>query len=114
MDRIKKYKNILKKILEKQTKITIANMPNVKSKLFIDAAKENYILLDMGWHEDEFIHDIVYHFEIKQDKIYGYKNITDFDIVAELVENGIDKNDFIFSILNESNDTSNPQLEEAA
>lgn len=114
MNKPKKYRKILKDVLKKQAKITIANMPNVKSKLFVDAAKENYILLDMGWHEDEFVHDIVYHFEIKKGKIYGYKNITDFDIVGKLVENGINKNDFVFTVLNEPEDVQNEQLEEAA
>jgi len=114
MDKIKKYQNILKKTLEKQANINIANMPKVKSTLIIDKDKKHYILLDIGWNNDEFIHDWVFHFELKGSKIYGHKNMTDFDIVAALIENGIDKKDIIISVLEEPTNLSESQLGEAA
>jgi len=114
MDRIKKYQKILKKTFERHAKINIANMPNVKSEIIIDEDKKHFILFDIGWHEDEFIHDCIFHFELKEGKVHGHKNTTDFDIIQELVENGIDKKDIIITILEEADSISETQLGEAA
>lgn len=114
MDKLKKYQKILKNTLAQQAKVSIANMPLVKSKLFIDETKANYFLFDIGWHQEEFIHDCIYHFEIINGKIRGYKNITDFDIISTLIENGIDKNDIIFEFLEDFGEHQNEVLGEAA
>jgi len=114
MDRIKKYQEILKKTFVEHTKISIANMPNVKSELIINEAKTHFILIDIGWHEEEFIHDWVFHFELKDSKVYGHKNMTDFDIVGQLIKNGIAEKDIIITILEGTDSLSETQLGEAA
>lgn len=114
MDSVKKYQDILRKTLEAHTKISIANMPKVKSELIIDEGKKHFILIDIGWDKDEFIHDWVYHFELKNGKVYGHKNTTDFDIVGQLIKNGIAKKDIIISFLQEGQLDEETQLEEAA
>lgn len=89
-------------------------MPNVTSKIIIDKKKKHFILIDMGWCNLGFIHNWVFHIEVKNSKIHLHKNMTDFDIVEELVENGIDKDDFVFTMLNEPKDVYKAQLGEAA
>ncbi|MFK7982866.1 MAG: element excision factor XisI family protein [Saprospiraceae bacterium] len=95
MDKLKKHKKILTKVLERHAAIKIDNMPLVSSKLIIDEALNNFLVFDIGWHNKSFVHNIVFHFEIKEGKIYAYKNASDFDIIGELIEAGIPENEFI-------------------
>ena len=114
MDKINKYKKILKNSLNKHSKITFENMPLVKSEVIIDKTKNHYILMDMGWSNLGFIHKWVFHFEIKEGKLHLHKNMTDFDIIAELIENGIDKKDIVITILEGTDSLPTTQLGEAA
>jgi len=114
MDKIKKYRKILKDILVKHSKIKFENMPLVKSEVIIDADKKHFILMDIGWSNLGFIHKWVFHFEIKKDKIYLHKNSTDFDIIKALIENEIPKDDIVISVLEEPANLSEVQLGEAA
>jgi len=113
MDKLKKYRKILTKILERHAAIKIDNMPLVVSKLIIDKTQTNFLIFDIGWHKKSFVHNIVFHFEIKKGKIYAYKNATDFDIIGELIETGIPENEFIIPEL-ELSEQKNIPLEEAA
>jgi len=114
MDKIKKYKKIIRKVYLEMAKLQPENMPLVKSNIIIDKEERHFILMDMGWSQLGFIHNWVFHFEIKDGKVYGHKNMTDFDIVAELVENGIDKKDIVITVLEEPENLSEPQFGEAA
>ena len=114
MDKIKKYRKILKDILIRHSKIKFENMPLVKSEVIIDSNKRHFILMDMGWSNLGFIHKWVFHIEIKDGKVYLHKNMTDFDIVEALIENGINKQDIMISILEDPTKLSDTILEEAA
>ncbi len=114
MDKIKKYKKILKNILVKHSKINFENMPLVKSEVIIDTDKKHFILMDMGWSNLGFIHKWVFHFEVKNDKVYIHKNSTDFDIIKAVIENGIPKSDIVISVLEEPTNLSDAILGEAA
>lgn len=113
MDKLKNYRKILNKILQWHASIKIDNMPMVTSKLIVDKVENNFVVFDIGWHKKSFIHNIVFHFEIKEEKIYCYKNASDFDIIGELIESGIPESEFIIPELNLSK-PNNTQLGEAA
>ena len=114
MDKIKKYRKALKDILVRHSKIKFENMPLVKSEVIIDTNKRHFVLMDMGWSNLGFIHKWVFHLEIKEDKVYLHKNMTDFDIVEALIENGIKKTDIVISILEEPTNLSDTLFGEAA
>ena len=88
-------------------------MPLVASKLIIDKIQNNFLVFDIGWHKKSFIHNIVFHFEIKERKIYGYRNATDCDIIGEFIEAGIPENEFIIPGV-DLFEPKNTQLGEAA
>ena len=114
MDKINKYQKILEEVLREQSEGKSENMPLVKSKLIIDKKEQHFILMDMGWSQLGFIHNWVFHIEIKDQKVHLHKNMTDFDIVGTLIENGIAKEDIIITVLEEPSNLSESQLGEAA
>ena len=97
MEILTKYKHIIKEILEDFAKTTIANLPDVKTKLIIDKNDNHFILLDIGWQEDEFIHEWVFHIEIKEDKVWIHEDTTDANIAQMLIDAGIDESDIRIS-----------------
>lgn len=50
----------------------------------------------IGWRDKQFIHNTVFHFDIKaNDKIWIQANWTDVDIAADLVKRGVEKDDIV-------------------
>lgn len=101
MDKITKYKQILKKELERHATIRFANAPEIESRLLIDEGENNFLLMNVGWSNRRYHHGIVFHFEIKNEKVWLLKNNTDTDIGTKLSELGIPKSDIVLGFVNE-------------
>ena len=93
MDKIEKYKKIIQEELKYQATKTLYNAPNVKRQLIINAEKTDFILLSLGWDDDNFLHTILFHYQIKDNKVWLMKNNTNVLINQIMIENGIHKND---------------------
>lgn len=100
MEKAIKYQQIIRSVLEHHLQDAIANMPDVHSELIIDEAGHHFILVDMGWNDKKYIHDWVFHIEIKNDKIWIHEDLTDIGIAKELIENGIPESDIILAFAN--------------
>lgn len=92
-----KYSQIIKSKLNEIAQSSIANLPDLKTELIIDKNKNHYILLDMGWQDNEFIHEWVFHIEIKNDKVWVHEDMTDVNIAQELIDAGINASDIRIS-----------------
>lgn len=101
MDKLKSYKEIIKKELSTQASIPFANASNLQHHLIINKEETQFILLKLGWMNDIFKHGLIYHFQIKDNKVWLYKNNTDIDIGARLVKQGIPKSDIVLGFVSE-------------
>jgi len=101
MDKLKKYQTILKKELEKQAAVTFSNAPDIKFHLLINKAETEFALFKMGWIGEVHKHGIVFHFEIKEGKVYLHANSTNIEIGDILAEKGIPKSDIVIAFLAE-------------
>lgn len=95
MDKLKKYQDILVTYLSEYAKIKPANLPNVESHIIVDKDNKHFQLLQLGWQEEDYVFTVVLHFEIKDGKIWFQRNITDRDVVDELMEMGVEKQDIV-------------------
>ena len=95
MDKIKKYQNILVSYLEKYSKIIPANLPDIDSYVISDRKNNHFQLLQTGWQGSKYVFTVVFHFDIKEGKIWLQRNITEREIIDELAEMGVDKNDIV-------------------
>ena len=77
-------------------------------------AEKHFILMDIGWSDLGFIHNWVFHIEIKKEKIHLHKNMTDFNMVEALTDQGVPQSDIVISVLQEPTNLSDIQLGEAA
>jgi hypothetical protein len=86
MDRIKKYQENIIQFLEKYAQRKYANMPEVENQVIADLERNHFSLMSVGWHNDDFVHSCVFHFDIKDGKIWIQANWTEIDVAEKLVE----------------------------
>ena len=96
MDKIKKYGGLLTRWLEAYAeKSKLANMPEVKNKVIADWQNNSFQLLRIGWQNGRHVFSVVFHFDIINGKVWFQRNITEHDVVDELIELGIPPNDIV-------------------
>ena len=96
MEKIEKYQNIIIEWLEAFAKRSkLANMPNVENKVIIDKKNGSFQLLRIGWEGDRYVFSVVFHFDIKNGKVWFQRNITEYDVVDDLIEMGIPPSDIV-------------------
>lgn len=92
MDRLK-YREILQSIVNRHAKFQPAN-GNIQTHAVCDAENGDYMVVDSGWNEKgRRIYDVVIHFRLQDDKVSVERDNTDAEIVRELIEAGIAKDD---------------------
>ena len=77
-----------------------------RGEKIINKEETAFILVKAGWFKKEFTHGVVFHFEIKNDKVWLYQNSTDIDIGINLVEQGIPKSDIVLAFVSKLERTS--------
>lgn len=100
--KINKYQEVIISIIERFAEQKYANMPDVENQVLIDKKRHHYQLVSIGWHEENFIYDVVFHFDIKPDgKVWLQANWTDIDIGIEMIEKGIAEEDIVIGFVPE-------------
>lgn len=96
MDKVKKYQDILIAFLNNYAREgQIANMPEVETKVIADRENNSFQVLHIGWHGSQFVFSPIFHFDIKEGKIWFQCNNTEREVVDELMEMGVSKEDIV-------------------
>ena len=95
MDKIKKYQDILTNYLREYAKIKPANMPDIDSYVIADRDSNQFQLLQTGWQGNDYVFTVVFHFIIKDGKVWLHCNITEREVVDTLMEQGVPREDIV-------------------
>ncbi len=95
MDKIKKYQDLIIAYLQDYAKIKSANQLDVESYVIADRENNHFQLLRVGWEGELYIFTVVFHFDIKDGKIWFQCNITERDVVDEFMEQGVPPEDIV-------------------
>lgn len=96
MDKIKHYQKILTDWLTQYAEIKPANLPQTENHVVIDLDHGHFQLLREGWHNQQFVFNVVFHFHLKQDgKIWVLANNTDIPLDQEFASLHVPKEDLI-------------------
>ena len=106
MDKIKKYRRILKSVTEEHANIA-SPMNWVKSTAACDFGQNNYFLIDYDTREKK--HYIVFHLRLVDGKIFVEQDGVEYGIVDDLVMSGVSAKD-ISSIFQAAKQTENVSL----
>lgn len=99
MDRIKKYRTVIREFLTSEANKKISNAPDLERQLIIDKDENQFILMTIGWHEEVYKHYAVFHLQLKNNKIWLHQNNTDTDIGELFVKKGIAKSEIVLGFL---------------
>ena len=98
MEKIAKYQQAIKKILQEYGNRKF-RYQDLQSQIVADDKNGHYYLLRLGWDGDERIHNMVFHFDLINGKIWIQQNMTEIDLGEELVEMGVPKSDIVIGFL---------------
>ena len=94
MDRLALYRKCLQEFLRNYSSYGSKN-PDIETQLIFDTVNDRYLLLRTGWDNQRRIHNCIFHFDIKDDKIWIQENNTDIEVDKELEEMGILKKEIV-------------------
>jgi XisI protein len=95
MDKLLKFEKAILEFLENYSKGYNNSVDGLDTQLIVDPRGHHYQLLRVGWHDKKFVHFCVFHFDIKDNKIWVQVNETEEQIVDELVRRGISVVDIV-------------------
>jgi hypothetical protein len=95
MDKIEKYRHIIRSLLEEYACSKPVHLPEVENQLLFDEIRDRYQLLRVGFENRRRVHYCVFHLEIKDGKIWIQEDTTDIPIVQRIEAAGVSKEDIV-------------------
>jgi XisI protein len=94
MDRLNRYRQIIRTTLKPYLNITYANV-NMKNRAAFDTDTDQYIVISEGWENQRHLHSCLIYIEIKDAKVWVQLDGTEDGIATELTQAGIPKEDIV-------------------
>ena len=90
MDTLNNYRKIITQVLSEYAKLPYA-YGDLERRFIISEDHNSYLLLTLGWQQDQRVHGCLIQLEIKNNKIWIQRDGTEDGITDELVVAGIPK-----------------------
>lgn len=101
MDRkISKYRKIIKEVLKEYAANELQKTykpDDTQIRLIMDTENDHYQVLFAGWRNSKQVFSVIFHFDIINSKIWVQRNISDYDIIGDLEDKGIPKQDIVLA-----------------
>ena len=94
MDRLEHYRKCLETFLLEYADYG-AKRSGLETQVILDTTNDHDLLFRTGWDNNRHIHACIFHFDIKDGKIWIQENNTDLEIDRDLEEMGISKKELI-------------------
>ncbi len=98
MEKIKKYKKIIISLLEEYEKDWSQPNSDVKYQVIADEKRNRFQLICIGWENENYYHNTVFHLDIINEKIWIQENATDVLLAPELMKQGVSKDAIVLGM----------------
>ncbi|MEM9887867.1 MAG: XisI protein [Bacteroidota bacterium] len=95
MEKSKKYESAILAIFNEYIETYQSSQGTVCPELIVDEERKRYLLILIGWDEDRFVYAPLFHFDIREDKIWLQQNSTDLPIAQNLLEKNVPRTDIV-------------------
>jgi XisI protein len=95
MDTRLKYQKIIKSILQDQAEHRSTLLDGYTSQIAFDDERGQYLILDMGWNGDKYLHATPIHLSLIGHKVWVQSDDTEEGIATDLMEAGISSEDIV-------------------
>jgi len=102
MDKLQKYQQIIKEVLTNYNSMGLTDPNHIERRemrLLFDDEHARYQLLRSSWRGIKRFFHVIFHFEIIDEKIWVQHCATDYDIVEDLENKGVPKEDIVLAFL---------------
>jgi hypothetical protein len=99
MDKILRYEKAILALLNEYARIKPVNWRSAQNEVISDRENHHYQLVRLGWKEEQYVHFVVFHFDIIGDKIWVQQNHTDLPVADELEDLGVAPEDIVFPFM---------------
>ena len=90
MAAVNAYADIVEKVLDVYTKIPYAH-GDLTCEAIYDRNRGRFVLITLGWDDDERVHHPLVHIDIVNDKLWIQTDNTEHGVAPDLVQAGIPK-----------------------
>ncbi|MEM1326985.1 MAG: XisI protein [Bacteroidota bacterium] len=100
MDKLLRYQTVLKEVLLEYVQQGATDeeaTEHLETQLLFDDIHNRYQVLRVGWKEEKSSFLVIFHFSILNNKIWIQRHISDYDIVGDLEEKGVSKEDIVLA-----------------
>ncbi len=95
MEKVKQYHTVVRDWLESHQRSQPFHK-DIEKVIIADTDSGHFQLLMQGWHGKQFVHQLIFHLEVKDSgKVWIWLNQSDQKIASELVSRGIDREDIV-------------------
>lgn len=95
---MKKYAQILSELMEEYADYFNNGGQNDAAQPVIDEKRGHFQLLTLGWEGGKNGFGVIFHFRLKDGKIWLDENNTDIPITDDLLERGVPKTDIVLGL----------------
>ena len=97
-DKLKNYEHIIIETLREYADMYNQQHDGLEAKVIVDQKGGHYQLLNCGWRKGHYQFYVIFHFDIKDGKVWVQENRTDVLIAQYLSEKGIPKSDIVLGL----------------
>lgn len=94
MDRIARYRQIVRRIVEDYGRYKPSH-GQIETEVIVDTVNDHYELMHVGWDGGRRVHGSVIHLDIIDGKIWVQHDGTNRPVVDELLAAGVPKEDIV-------------------
>lgn len=91
MDTRLNYQAIIKKVLQEHADYRAKFPDGYESQVLFDDDRGQYLVLDIGWNGDTYLHATPIHLSLIEDKVWIQYDDTEEGVATDLIEAGIPK-----------------------
>ena len=95
MDTQLKYQQIVKTILQNHAEYRASLPDGYTSQVICDDERGQYLVLDMGWKNDQYLHATPIHLSVIGNKIWIQYDDTEEGVASDLMAAGVPKEDIV-------------------
>lgn len=97
MEKVERYRKILRDVLTAYAAPRSIYPEPIETQLLFDPQHDRYQVLRVGWRNRAQVFLVIFHFEIRDGKIWLHQNATDYDIIEDIEAQGVPKSDIVLA-----------------
>ena len=98
MDRVERYRQIVRTFLEEYAQESVSPNENVTAELVFDEKRDRYLLVQVGWQGARRIYGCPIQIDIIENKVWLQHNSTEVFVDQELIARGIPEDDMVLGL----------------